>query len=929
MISRHVVDQLLSSPGGGVQVLAEAGALDAEHLDALLDLAAELVGPDAETAGRLLDVVEEAARPARAQQAAAAAGYLRARLLVQSGQPEQALRHIALARDGYQRLGSQLAALRTDLGRMHVLDDLGRHDEAAAVGRAMLTALDQTEPSLQVAGLRAAALGNVGVSLGFTGRHEEAIEAYRRAESAWRELGQDHEATAALANRGIELLALGDAAAGLDCLQRATTAFEADADAQWLGKCLGHRGAAFAALGRYVEALADYERARPLLASLGAQTESWRLSIETASTLHALGLHDEASSLVQEIIPQLRRAGLDHDLAAALAISGIGNANSGRLDAAREAFAEAAELYTIVNDPPSRARVLLDLSRVSDDAEAMAHATRAAALVQGQSWPGVRCLCLARLAELTAHEPDVASGHLAHARRLAEELGLPHLRLAVAQGEGSRLRRAGDLDAAIAHFEEALGLVETIATPLLDETLRAAFLRSSGETRHGLIAALLGRGAPADVDRAARLADEAKGRTLVEVLQGSLRPRSDPASPDDLVGPALVSQLDAAYSALFGAGHDHRDAARARVEELERRIAVRDALGPRPATRAHDATHPRVLPWTPAVAYHVVDDQIMAFVPQPDGGHEVRLVSDVAAVSRILDDLEAHLGRHAAGVIARHGAARTEACRLVLRELYLRVFAPVRELLVPLAGRATPDGAWPLVVVPHGLLHRVPFHALDDGRNYLLADWAITIAPSLAAAGLASAPAPRRVKAAVVGVADDSTPFIEDEARMVARVAGTSTPVLGAAATLDQVRAAIGQADLVHLACHGLFRQSNPAFSALRLADRWVRVADLADAVADGSIIVLSACETARVNAGGDEATGLARSLLAVGARCVVVSQWVADDRCTATLMVRLHQGLAAGVDPATALRDAQLATVNDYPHPFHWAPFITVGAPS
>lgn len=71
------------------------------------------------------------------------------------------------------------------------------------------------------------------------------------------------------------------------------------------------------------------------------------------------------------------------------------------------------------------------------------------------------------------------------------------------------------------------------------------------------------------------------------------------------------------------------------------------------------------------------------------------------------------------------------------------------------------------------------------------------------------------------------------------------------------------------------------------------------------------------------------RSLLAVGARCVVVSQWVADDRCTATLMVRLHQGLAAGVDPATALRDAQLATVNDYPHPFHWAPFITVGAPS
>ncbi len=890
MIRQDVGDRLLNEPDSGVRVQREADALDEEHLDA-----------------------------------AASAAYVRARLLVQSGQPEQALSHIATARGIYQRLGAELAALRTDLGRMHVLDDLGRHDEAAAVGRAMLTALDEVEPGEDVMGLRAAALGNLGVCLGFTGRHEEAIEAYGRAEAAWRELGGEHEATAALANQGIELLTLGDAASGLDCLQRATAAFEGGRDPHWLGKCLGHRGAAFAALGRYAEALADYERASTLLTSLGARTEGWRLSIETASTLQALGLDDEALSLALEVIPDLRLAGLDHDLAAALAISGTGHARADRLDDAKEAFAEAGDLYAAVNDAASRAGVLLRLSRISEGAEAMAHATHAAALVDGQSWPGVRCLSLIRLAELTAPDPDATAGYLARARLLADELGLPHLRVAVAQGEGSRLRRAGDLDASIRQFEEALSLVETMATPLLDETLRAAFLRSSAEARHGLIAALLDRGEVADVDRAGLLADEAKGRTLVEVLRGAVRPRSDSVDP---VGVALQSQLDAGYSALFSADHSHRPGARARVEELERQISTRDALAPRAAPRAADAVPSRLVPATPAVAFHLVEDQIVAFVPRPGGGYGARRVSTVAAVSRLLDDLEAHLGRHAAGVIARHGAARTGACQRILHELYLRIVAPVRDFLMP-EGPVSGVGPRQLVVVPHGLLHRVPFHALYDGQDYLLAEWVITIAPSLAAAAaLSPVPTRRSTAVAVVGVADDSVSLIEDEARHVAAVYEGSTMVLGDAATLDQVRAAIARADLVHLACHGLFRSSNPAFSSLRLADRWVRAADLVEAVADGTIVVLSACETARVNVSGDEATGLARSLLGAGARCVVVSQWVADDRCTASLMVGLHQGLADGVHPSTALRNAQLATLSEYPHPFHWAPFITVGAP-
>lgn len=920
MTMTTVVDRLLSRRSNGVDVLREADALDAEHLQRVLSAAADLAASDTEAASRLVDVVEDAAHPAGAPDVVPAANYLRARLLVQAGRPEPALHRIAAARDAYSELGDHLAALRTDLGRMHVLDDLGRHDEAADVGQALLADLDRCGSTDDVARLRAAALGNVGVCLGFTGRNEEAIEAYRRAESAWRRLGRDHEATAALANQGIELLAVGNAAAALACLDRATTAFESADDPAWLGKCLGHRGAARAASGRYVDALADYERARDLLESLGARTESWRLSIETAATLNALGLYDEASSLVHEPTAHLRQAGLHHDLAAALAISGRAHLAAGRLDQAREALAEAAELCAAVNDRLGRASALLDLSRTVGADEALTYARQATELLEGRSWPGPRCLSLVRLAELT-DDPVLAGTGLAEARALADELGVPHLQLAVNQTEGARLRRGGPVDAAVQVLDGALAQVEQLGTGLRDETLRAAFLRSAGATRAELIGALLDRGRPEDVDRAALLADEAKGRTLVEVLQGALRPHSE--AVDDPVSLSLASQLNSAYSALFSADEGRRGALRARAEGLERQLAVRGALAAPSDVAVRSAAAGLVSPSTAAIAYHVVDEQVMAFVPQADGRYAVRRVTDVPRLAGLLDDLDAHLGRHAVGVIARYGQARAAACRRILQELYLRIVAPVRGLL-PAAGSAPRT----LLVVPHGLLHRVPFHALHDGRQYLLADWVITIAPSLAAAGLASVRARPRPDVAVVGVADPTTPLIEDEARSVAEIATGATVVLGAEATLDRVREATSRAGLVHLACHGLFRFNNPTFSSLRLADRWVRAAELAGAVADGAVLVLSACETARVNTDGDEAAGLARSFLAAGARNVVVSQWVADDACTAALMGRLHRGLAAGRSPSSALRGAQLATLIDHPHPFHWAPFIAVGAP-
>jgi CHAT domain-containing protein len=68
---------------------------------------------------------------------------------------------------------------------------------------------------------------------------------------------------------------------------------------------------------------------------------------------------------------------------------------------------------------------------------------------------------------------------------------------------------------------------------------------------------------------------------------------------------------------------------------------------------------------------------------------------------------------------------------------------------------------------------------------------------------------------------------------------------------------------------------------------------------------------------------GFAWAFLRAGSRRVVAGLWDVDDRSTATLMDHLYARVAAGEDPAAALREAKLALMKGgYPRPYYWAPF-------
>jgi CHAT domain-containing protein/tetratricopeptide (TPR) repeat protein len=911
-----LVADLLAAREGAIGTLRKAGVLDQASMEALVNEAARLASDQPSAANAVLGIVREAATTIEAPTLLPASDYVEARLVLEAGDPLRALTLIRSAEQGYRRLGLSDAALRTSLGQMHALDDLGRHAEAVQVGRTALAELDPAPIDPALIGLRAALIGNVGAALGYTGDHVGALAAYREAETLWVWLNADLEAAAAVANQGIELLGMAKWSDSLDRLTSAAATFERHEDLFWLAKCLGHRAEALTGAGRFIEALGDQQRARELLTSSHPGTELWRLAVESASTLLLLGLAEEALEQLSQVEAGLRSGGLQHDLGKALMLTGSASLDAGRPEAARRGLLESVEVLKAVGDTPLLARALITLAACVHGPDAHHYAATACDLVVGSDWPGIHCLALLALADHIDDE-DRAQSLMRQAQGLADDLLIPHLQLACQQRRAARWLAEGNLDTAIVCYEEALALVESGSAGLRDATLHSAYVRSRRSAFTGLITALLARGSQQDLAHAADVIDRVKGRTILGVLDGWLQ---FGALPADSVRARMA--LNAGYSSLFVSNGTEYDGLRARVAAQERALALAEVQSAtttdRMARRAPVLGPSRDIT---AVSYYVLGDEILALVRHRGRTVLRRAVTDRRTVDDLLDELEGHVGGHAASLVKQFGHARLQACQRVLQNLYLALVAPLADLL-PTSARPIP-----LAVSPHGTLHRVPFHALHDGRQYLLAQYAISISPNLALAERQ----PSAAKAGAllcVGVADQAAPDIEREAAAVASLAPETVMLLGDEATSVRVRDELSIAGSAHLAAHGQFRPGNPGFSSIRLADRWVRALDLVDLDLDGMLIVLSACETGRMEqAGGDEAVGLGATLLAAGCRCVIVSEWMADDHSTAALMRALHLNLASGASPFQALRSAQLDTMFDHPHPFYWAAFRAVGA--
>jgi CHAT domain-containing protein len=249
-----------------------------------------------------------------------------------------------------------------------------------------------------------------------------------------------------------------------------------------------------------------------------------------------------------------------------------------------------------------------------------------------------------------------------------------------------------------------------------------------------------------------------------------------------------------------------------------------------------------------------------------------------------------------------------------------------------------------LIVVPHGVLHYVPFAALTDGTTYLGDRFLLTTLPSASTLPFvlrkrkdpATSPPPLVFGNPTTARADlPSLVFAEREAARIGQLYGVA-PLMRDHATEQTLIDRAGSAGMVHLAAHGRFNASEPLESFIALAPDPGKQQDGRLTVREGyntlrlaraDLVVLSACQTNVGEVGnGDEVVGLTRAFIFAGTPSVIATLWSVDDKATGLLMEQFYTLLRSGASKAAALQQAQQAVRKVYPHPYYWGAFVLTG---
>jgi CHAT domain-containing protein len=262
------------------------------------------------------------------------------------------------------------------------------------------------------------------------------------------------------------------------------------------------------------------------------------------------------------------------------------------------------------------------------------------------------------------------------------------------------------------------------------------------------------------------------------------------------------------------------------------------------------------------------------------------------------------------------------------RRLYDRLFGPID----PQVRRRN------LTIVPHGVLHYLPFNALHDGKGFLIDRYSIRVMPSASAMRYLAAKTGDKTGGILVlgnpdlGDARFDLAHAENEAVDVARSRTGSKLFLRKEATVSAFTLNAAHFRYIHFATHGRFDASSPLKSSLLLApeegSNGMLTADrLYSFELNTDLVTLSACETGLSKvANGDDLVGLTRGFLYAGSASIVASLWKVDDRATSHLMARFYRELSV-IDKRESLRTAQLETRKTFGHPYYWASFQLTGS--
>ena len=919
-----------------------------------------LVHSDLNAASRLVDRIDQLAALTDDSLSKAFAEASRARLLHLLGKHGAANPLYEGAAKVLRSFKLATEAAIVQKQQVDALTHMGRYGDALRVARAARQVLAGTD-RVQLAQLET----NIGNIYYMLDRYKKALEHYDLAHEALRDGGDPKMLALIDLNRANVFTELDQPDKALALLAGAARAFDRSRQFVLAAQARYHIAYLEFLRGRYNTGLKSYCETRDRLAELGSvHLVAW-CDLEIAEILLALNAFDDAFQNASSAHARFKELDMPYESAKAQMVSALAATGMGQFEQARSDLTEARAVFASSRNAIFSATAncyLAELAiRRSDPTEASMLAERSL-----RTFTREKIVAKAAYARLLAARAAYQAGERTTAKRRAKA-ALRSIEAAFAPAVAymchhlvGKVERADkNSQAGLASFRRAVEIVEQMRGGIAADEFKATFLGDKMDVYEDAISACLDEGGGASIEEAFRLVESAKSRGLADLLASYLReapPRRRRKHGDENETRArllkLIEELNwhSSHANLEDekggqrratvADRYGREVARCerQIAQLFRRLEAEGSPfddGDRLRAVSVTELQETLEPGETAIEYFTTVDEISAFVVTRGTIEVVRKLASKREVGQIIAALKFQIEKfnYGSGFADGYFEQLNQAANQYLGGLYRSLFAPLEGFV----------RHFRLIVIPHGALHYVPFHALLNRKGYLIDQYEISYSPSASVLKLCRKMAQQsrisnlnseivesRGELVALGLAQHDTPEVTGEIKALAALFPDAVKLTGAQATCDNLMRAAPKARYLHLASHGYFRRDNPMFSFLKLADSNLNFYSLMDLKLNAEMVTLSACHTG-VNKvfPGDELHGLMRGFLRAGAPSLVASLWATSDASTAELMKQMYSRISAGVSKRGALRAAQLAVKDEYGHPYYWAPFILMGNPN
>ncbi|MGB1249046.1 MAG: CHAT domain-containing protein [Candidatus Promineifilaceae bacterium] len=822
------------------------------------------------------------------------------------------------------------------VGTIAALLHQGAFDKAVQLGDLIAPILEQHGANEQLAGM----LNNLALGMHIRqGNDALALEHFERAAAL---LDPSHPYYALIQmNHSVPLRHLGRFAASLHF---STTAYDQlMAQGATAEAIRAHQNVAmtYFTLGNYNEALRLFDEVRQFWLADGRERDALVVELFVSDGLFQLYRYGDVITRCEQAIEGLATRQLPGELAQAWLLLARAYAAIGRTADALAAVEHVTQLFAEINNQHGQQVAQLERAAILLQQGKQSQAAMLAASLVAPLGEQIMLQMRAKLIVAAANLADSATeGHLERVIACAKSAELSGVLYRAYALLGDWHSQHGQPLAALKRYESALEIIELLKGRLMVE-FRISFADGAFDIYEKATALCIEQKAYV---MALDLAERAKSRALLDMIAHRLdlsiqarQPTDEPlvrellalrkkrdqlyrqlGSRDDLRLSTIVSTTPA----LAGVQQQIQQY-EAQITALWHQLLIRNADYTRESALWQVQTQrPQLDADTLLIEYFTLQDRFVVFLVSAETVDVIQLEVTSKMVERWLQFFKINCQR---AVPNRHSPklyrALTAQAVQFLQNLYSQLIAPIRSRLTHYPN---------LIIVPHDMLHHVPFHALHDGTCFLHEAHVVSYLPS----ATLFTPARRRSsigRFVAFGYSNaDQLPHTVQEAKKLA-VMMEGVAFTEADATLERVRKVAEEVDILHLATHGEFNAKNTLFSGLLLHDGQLVTLDVFGLNLNADLVTLSACQTGQAAVSqGNELLGLMRGFLSAGAASLLLTHWSVEDESTEKLMMGFYRYIRAGMSKAAALQKIQREWANGavptLEHPYFWASFFLVG---